>query len=424
MDTIAERQPVETLGRPARGRRARRDGGVPRAERPYLAAMAERLWPGAGAREAVGAPPHEMVFLAAPSGREPRFLLPPGRSGARALRAFSGNASRLNRLRTQLVGGVVALGLGGLLFRDRIRVVDSPEGISAEMTRILGTPVRIAVYGGHRRANRKPVLAAMDRRGRVLAFAKVGTTPLATELVKVEAAALDQLAGSAPSGVHVPKLISAGTWRGMALVVQEALPVRRRRSMDDDVLLTTVGGIARLHGLSTLPWGSSGHAVAVRQRIERTPESPALAVLRRMVDELAADPLPLPTGCWHGDFTPWNSAVSGSDVLVWDWERFATGVPVGFDLLHFDLQPQLARAQQPAEEHPRALLAGAPGRLAALGLTREQARRVAVAYLVEIASRYLADDQAGVGARVGDVAAWLVPVIAEAVPALAAERGA
>lgn len=420
MDIIVGEQPVQAAGRSGSAAPAPHE-----VRRPYLVEVAERLWPAAAAGGPGGAGRGGgLSFLAAPGGRQPRFLLPSGRSGARALRAFSGHASLPNRLRTQLASGAMTVGLGGLLFRERVHVVDSPQGISAELARLLGTPVRLAVYGGHPRANRKPVLAAMEPGGRILAFAKVGMTPLTSDLVRAEAEALRQVAGSAPAGVRVPRLISRGTWHDMELVVQEALPVRRPRPMDRDLLRRTVDGVARMTGLESAPWGASAHAAQVRARLERTPGSPVLDLLGRMVDSLAEDAVSLPLGCWHGDFTPWNLVVAGGEVLIWDWERFASGVPLGFDLLHYDLQQRLARSQGPSAELPRSLVAAAPDRLAPLGLAPPQARRAVAAYLIEIASRYLGDDQAGVGARAGDVAAWLVPVVAEAVPAVAAERGA
>jgi hypothetical protein len=88
-------------------------------------------------------------------------------------------------------------------------------------------------------------------------------------------------------------------------------------------------------------------------------------------------------------------------------------VPIGFDLLHHDLQTGLA--VDCTQARAEALLAGAPERLAPLGLTRPQAVRTALAYLIELASRYLVDDQAGAGARVGDVGRWLLPVLTPAV---------
>ena len=102
-------------------------------------------------------------------------------------------------------------------------------------------------------------------------------------------------------------------------------------------------------------------------------------------------------------------------------ERFDTGVPIGFDLLHHDLQSALAKDCGPAR--PTALLNTVSSRLAPLGLTSGQATLTGVAYLVELASRYLVDDQAAAGAAVGDVGRWLLPVLTRAARDLPAHRG-
>lgn len=39
-------------------------------------------------------------------------------------------------------------------------------------------------------------------------------------------------------------------------------------------------------------------------------------------------------GPWHGDLSPWNTASRRHEVLVWDWELAAEGMPVGSDLRH------------------------------------------------------------------------------------------
>jgi hypothetical protein len=49
----------------------------------------------------------------------------------------------------------------------------------------------------------------------------------------------------------------------------------------------------------------------------------------------------VPTARWHGDWTPWNLALSPSRGLVaWDWEYSAPGAPVGLDEVHSDFQIQ------------------------------------------------------------------------------------
>jgi hypothetical protein len=387
-------------------------------DRPYLLEVTDVLWPGRpatllrGSRASGGGG----SFVAVPSGKAPRLLLPDDRAAAAgAVQAFISHSSRGARLRTRIVGGLFSAGLGGAVFRDRVRPdrTADGDGIVDELEEIVGEPVRVAVRTGPPRANRKPVLAVLDRRGRLLAFAKVGLSPLTRELLATEASALATFAAVPADVVRVPRLLHHGEWRDMTLLVQEALPTTRARRVDPALLVRAIESVARSSGTTTAPWGRSTHAALVRGRLPRIASTPAAELLAESVDTLAADPEVLLLGSWHGDWTPWNSASLDDAVLLWDWERFGVGVPIGFDLLHHDLQTGLDVDCTP--ERAAALLSRAPDRLAALGLTRAQAVRTALAYLIELASRYLVDDQVGAGAHVGDVGRWLIPVLTPAV---------
>ena len=75
-------------------------------------------------------------------------------------------------------------------------------------------------------------------------------------------------------------------------------------------------------------------------------------------------------GAWHGDWAPWNMASTERGLLVWDWERFTSGVPLGFDALHYRLQ------SRPGAGHRDPLTAappprGAPALLAPFGISAE-----------------------------------------------------
>jgi hypothetical protein len=126
--------------------------------------------------------------------------------------------------------------------------------------------------------------------------------------------------------------------------------------------------------------------------------------------QATAEATSLAFGSWHGDWTPWNMAFSGGRVLVWDWERFESGVPIGYDALHYQLQGAVERnngagAQAAAE----AALFTAPMRLGSLGVRPASAVFVAALYLLEIATRYTCDGAAKAGARLGDLSTWLLP---------------
>jgi hypothetical protein len=67
-----------------------------------------------------------------------------------------------------------------------------------------------------------------------------------------------------------------------------------------------------------------------------------LATLLPLVASLAPDH-PLRIGAWHGDWTSWNMARAHGRVILWDWERFETGVLQGLDHCHFVVNAQTRR---------------------------------------------------------------------------------
>lgn len=395
------------------------------ARRPYLLEVSDVLWPAGDGVQPSGTGAQRRTLRAVPTAANPSLLLPSGRAAAAAaVRAYGGNGTFANRARSRATSALFALGLAPLAFRNTVTVTDGPDSIAAELSRVLGRAVHVAVRGGPARANRKPVLAVLDDDGTLLAFAKVGTTPLAQELVRVEGAALERLAPVVHGAVRVPRVLHQGIWRDMTLLVQEPLPVRSGQPVTEELFLGAARQFSRALGTAYGTWGASEHFDVVTGRLARSPESALTRELAAAVATLAADPLSLELGCWHGDWTAWNCAAAGDQVLVWDWERFATGVPVGFDVLHFGLQSALARAAGPSAELAAALLRDAPGRLRPLGLEPDAASRTALAYLIEIATRYHVDGQADAGARVGDVGSWLLPVLTGAAAGLASHRGA
>lgn len=394
--------------------------------RPYLLEITEALWPAdspSQVHRGRPAPGTRQTFLALPRGSRPRLLVPPSRAAsAAAVRAYRGQSSHLSHLRMQAAAVALSLGLGPLLFRDRLTVGGGGQSITDELCAILGVPVQVAVRGGPPRANRKPVLAVFDLSGHPLAFAKLGNTPLTQRLVRGEAEALRRLAQVRPAGVRVPRVIHCGSWRDMVLLVQEALPAKRSRPVAEAALLRAMREVAEALGTTTAAWGASPHAAGIRELLPALPDPERARELAVAVDALADQEVPLRLGCWHGDWTPWNCSATRGSVLTWDWERFAVGVPIGFDPLNYALQSALARRGTPTTAQPEALLASAADRLAPFGLTPAQAQVTALAYLVEIASRYLVDDQAAAGARVGAVDSWLLPAITRAAADLPSNR--
>jgi hypothetical protein len=107
-------------------------------------------------------------------------------------------------------------------------------------------------------------------------------------------------------------------------------------------------------------------------------------------------------------------ACTRAGLLVWDWERFATGVPVGFDALHYWLQAAVVSSRCDPAAAAADCVARAPALLRPFGIDPDAARLTALLYLCELSTRYLVDRQAQAGARLGAPGRWLIPALAAA----------
>ena len=389
--------------------------------RAYLDEVAAVLWPAphtavVGRRPATGARVAELLVL--PHHERPRLLTPTSARPAAAVVRHHGEGSGR---RSRLVASAVALGLragaGGLLRGKRLHVVLPPDGVGAtlagHLSAVLGQEIEIGLHLGPPRANRKPVVQVLDRHGRTLAYAKVAVDDLTEDLVRTETATLRRIAAATPPALEVADVLHEGHWQGRSLLVQAALPVwTSRAALTPERVVAAAASIAGLDRVDGVALPASPHWSTLSKRLDRLPSSGAASRLRRVLDALAAasgDVL-LSTGGSHGDFTPWNMACLPDRMLVWDWERFRTGVPVGADLLHHGLQDDVVRGADPAEA-ARTMVRHAADRLAPLGVARRAALATAVTYGADLAVRYLADGQQQAGARLGDVAGWLIPAL-------------
>jgi hypothetical protein len=98
---------------------------------------------------------------------------------------------------------------------------------------------------------------------------------------------------------------------------------------------------------------------------------------------------------WHGDWTPWNLVRTRTAVRAWDWERFAEGVPVGLDALHY--RASLHSGRQPWDAVLDEVTRDAARTTAVVGVPEREAGPVALLYLAELCRRYLLAAQPAVG---------------------------
>lgn len=356
-------------------------------------------------------------FALIPGARRPPLLVPVGhRAAAAAVRHYSMHRSRTTRIGVKALSLYLASGLGRNMLRARIRVTAPPGAgtIETYLGSVMPEGLQVSMYLGPARANRKPVLELLTSAGESVAFAKIGVNPLTSALVRAERAALDRLSRSNLTQVTVPKVLHHDQWRDLEVLVMSVVPTWvRRHPLSTAHLAAAMHEVARIGGLRSEPLRGSAHLRRLREQVATADEGPERAALASALDllEARAGDTRLTYGAWHGDWSPWNMTRTVQGLLVWDWERFDVSIPLGFDALHHWLQTRLAPGRPDPRTAAQECSWNAVQLLRPFGVDPVQARLTGVAYLAELATRYLTDRQAEMGARYGAPGTWLIPTI-------------
>jgi hypothetical protein len=355
-------------------------------------------------------------YLVVPDARRPRLLVPSvsRRVAAAAVRRYAEPQSRTAKLKRDAVVTAIRTGASGVLLRDRLRVTGPvSESIDGYLSDVLGRELALSVHIGPARANRKPVLQLIGPDGDTFGFAKLGVGPLTQQLVRDETNALTALGRSGLTRLTVPRVLHAGDWHGLQVLVQSALPVWLPRApLTGRRLAAAMLDVAGCYGYSSGPLVGSAYWAELRGRLAALgdrPEGVALAAAAELIAGHAGRTW-LRYGAWHGDWAPWNMANLADALLVWDWERFARGVPLGFDAVHHELQRRV-QSSDDAAGAVEATVRRAGDLLAPFGVADDARELTALLYLVDLAARYLTDRQAEAGARLGVLGTWLLPVL-------------
>jgi hypothetical protein len=377
------------------------------------------LFPGTTVAVARGEGQIDRTFALAPSGHRPRLLVPttPRDAAACALRAYGGRLTR--QARVSYAAAAAALRIAGPApLRSRLTVTSADNGresgIDDHLSEALGRKVSVAVHLTPRRANRKPVIQALAAGERhPLGFAKMGVDALTSKLVEREAQALEALAGRSVRHLAVPTVAHYGDFAGRRVLTMRPLPtwLSGRSPALADVAAATVE-VAGLAAAKRVPLADSDYWRNVQQRAGDLPTTPRAERLVQCIvgltDQLGAADITFTAS--HGDWTPWNMWLTAQGLLVWDWERFETETPAGFDLLHFRLNDQFVRGGWSREDAAHRLIAEAPEVLAHGG-SADPALHTVLLYLVHLGLRYEADGQAAAGAALGHLETWLLPAV-------------
>lgn len=360
-------------------------------------------------------------LLVLPSADDPRLVLPagPGRAAATVLHTLRDESTPAARAKSWLIRGAATLRLRATRLPDPPLLAVVAEHLSPA---VAADDLVYGVHLGPPRANRKPVLALASRDGRLLAIAKWGTNALTDRLVAHEGEALAALAAlPADSGVTVPRLLGAGELDGHPYVVQSPVPTTGAgrwspaRAADAQVAVATSGGHEDADRYLRLLQSTCRTRPQTVDPRDRDSAEQLRVLADAWLDRVRQTALP--HGRWHGDWRRTNMALTAQTCAVWDWERFDSGVPLGYDALHLHLTSRAGGASD-LSALPRELLRQAPGLLAPFGVAgRDDAELVACGYLVELAGRYLDDGQSRSGARLGAVGSWLLPTLADVLDA-------
>lgn len=352
-----------------------------------LPESATALWP-SPARITLRQSPHsdEIAYFVIPSSSKPSLLVPVGVPGAERMLVRYGGG-RLRQAARSMWRRVVRSETSARLPVRRLCVRQDPDGIEHHLAARLGADVRMGVLLGPPRANAKPVLQLFDALGTTVAFAKVGVTPLAAELLAQETWALKLVGSDRRRTFEVPRVIAADSWRNLPVLIQQALPLAQSQLAPQEPPVQVMAEIAGLGGITTRPLGANWLA-------EPLPGRDGWFGLDLQPFELLRQRLTRhehwPVGSWHGDFGPWNMATDGSITQVWDWERFEQEAPVGLDAAHYRTQ----RAVADLHEHSvawRSVTGDVAKLLAACGQDKRHTAVVSGAYLVSICRRYVHD---------------------------------
>ncbi|WP_133803775.1 hypothetical protein [Kribbella caucasensis] len=342
----------------------------------------------------------ELIFV--PSSSAPRLLVPAGRPAAAAsgLRRFSRSLSTKERALRLAGSAVLRVGAEGIL-ADRIRITPgavNEDSIEQHLSGVLGMEVVVGLGVGSLRANQKPILQVFDGRGRCIAYVKVGDSDLTAGLVRREGFNLSQLAEQDWRLLAIPELLHLGRWNGLELLVISALDTAIRPA-GGPLLQPPLAPLDELYdrydeGRAVLAGSEYWQGLRdTEARIDDVSERTAYGEALERIERRRGD-ASIRLTAWHGDFAPWNLGHRGGRLQLWDWERFATGVPAGLDRIHYVLHTS-TRADGFSDHVVDTALASPYTRHPAC--PPEEQDLVAVLYLASLTARYLIGTQGAQG---------------------------
>ncbi len=376
----------------------------------FLLEVMTRLWPSNGDLIAKRWVFDKQKYALMPRASKPTVAVPlrPKRAAAAVLRHYADNAKGAERGVLQVLATLAPLGILDIWPGQVGFSAESPDSFANFLAEQIMQEVVLCVFTSSPRSNRKPVLQLLSPEGRSIGFAKWGVNKLTDKLIFGEAQALRHIGQQNLRYLKAPDLLAAGKWAGHEYFAQSDLS--GRGEVPRDALIQAMRELSSVAS-STVNIADNIYVKSLFSRLAAL-ESTRGDLLTDSVQRILAEQSgSLKIGAWHGDWTPWNMVAGGPGVMVWDWERYECGVPVGFDALHYEFQKVIAARQTPPITAARNLITNASKFLAPFDLASEQTRVIVLLYLIELGARYDTDGQQAAGARLGDLDSWLIPVL-------------
>lgn len=352
-----------------------------------------------------------------PSTRRPRLLLPAEVPASAAMLQRLGKGrtppARMGRATlTRAVHSPVFRYLHWPMLRTTAAEFGSADSIERYLSAHLDEPVRAGVILGTPRANQKPVLQLFGQGGDVVGYAKIGHNEVTAPLVRWEARTLSFLERHPLDVLQPPRLLHHGRWRSLEVLAMSAVSGTSGLLVPDRLRVDAMSAVARISGTAHAALGGSGFWTRLQHQVERLADTVLRDRLLTCMTAMGgrwADTV-LEFGSWHGDWGHWNMAGTGTAVAVWDWERYDTGVPIGFDALHHRAQ-RVRPAEPDAAVQEEQFLHAVPAVLAPFGVRPELVAVTLASYLLEVSTRYAAALDHATGTLLPQRGEWAVGLL-------------
>lgn len=280
--------------------------------------------PGAG----TGAATYPLHLV--PRHSQVRYIYPAAPPAARrsAVTAYPGLRTARRRTARWLMSQALRRpGLDHLVARD-VQWEAAPGSLLSTLRHTLGEDLQFSVRVPGRPGKGTAVLTVLAHDGSIRAFVKIAFDAAGREALEREAEGL-RVAQRLPAFLAAPRLLAQTLLGSGQLLVIAPLPLGAHRGAPRAPSWRVIEAVSRL--------GRPGLTAAdYLEPLERRLGTALIS--RRGWRSLHYAASGLPVGRWHGDLTPWNIAIDGERMWVWDWEHSTACAPVGFDLVHYYYQ--------------------------------------------------------------------------------------